>query len=177
MTKKLALMLSFATALSICMQPSFAQEKGTPAYVEKVKVTLAAIASEEDKAPSKNWFPTGKRDLKTAYRATANLEKANFALDLQDFVNNSGEKLDNLSSTYVPYSKRKSFSESWWLRHSTVFAKLSAVEREKWVDESILDATQLRWQGLKRLNANYSASNVMAHDGLMVQLFKKQDKY
>jgi len=177
MTKKLALMLSLTTALTICLEPSFAQEKGTPAYVEKVKVTLAAIASEEDKAPSKNWLPTGKRDLKTAYRATANLEKANFALDLQDFVNNAGEKLDNLAGTYVPYSKRKSFSESWWLRHSSVYTKLSAPEREKWVDEAILDATQLRWQGLKRLNASYSASHVMAHDGLMVQLYKKQDKY
>lgn len=177
MKKKLAILLSMATTAALLLQPSFAQEKGTPEYVEKVKATLVTIAIEQDKAPSKNWLPTGGRDLKTAYRATPNIDKASFALDLQDFVNNAGEKLDDLSGTYVPYSKRKAFSESWWTKRSSVYAKLSAPEREKWVDESILDATQLRWQGLKRLNASYSASHVMAHDGLMVQLFKKQDKY
>jgi hypothetical protein len=177
MKRKLAMLLSLSTTATFFMQPSFAQEKGTPAYVEKVKITLASIAAEQDKSPSNNWLPTGKRDLRTAYRATPNIEKANFALDLQAFVNNAGEKLDDLSGTYVAYSKRKAFSESWWTKHSNVYAKLSAPEREKWIDESILDATQLRWQGLKRLNASYSASHVMAHDGLMVQLFKKQDKY
>jgi len=177
MRKKLGLLLAVSATVTFLAQPSFAQDKGTPEYVEKVKATLAAIATEQDRIPSSNWLPTGKRDLKTAYRSTANIDKANFALDLQSFVNNAGEKLDDLSGTYVAYSKRKAFSESWWAKHSNVYAKLSAPEREKWVDESILDATQLRWQGLKRLNASYSASHVMAHDGLMVQLFKKQDKY
>jgi hypothetical protein len=177
MRNKLGLLLAAAITVTSLLQPSFAQEKGTPAYVEKVKVTLASIATEQDKAPSNNWLPTGKRDLKTAYRSTTNMDKASFALDLQNFVNNAGEKLDDLSGTYVAYSRRKAFSESWWSKHSTVYLKLSAPEREKWVDEAILDATQLRWQGLKRLNASYSASNVIAHDGLMVQLLKKQDKF
>lgn len=177
MRNKLGLLLAAAITVTSLVRPSFAQEKGTPAYIEKVKITLASIATEQDKAPSGNWLPTGKRNLRTSYRTTTNMDKANFALDLQSFVNNAGEKLDDLAGTYVAYSKRKAFSEAWWAKHSSVYLKLSAPEREEWVDESILDATQLRWQGLKRLNASYSASNVMAHDGLMVQLLKKQDKF
>jgi hypothetical protein len=173
----LALSLLLSVAWFAPTNSAFGQASGTPEYVQKVKATLASIADQQDKSPSAHWLPTGKRDLKTAYRSSPNTDKAQFAMDLQSFVNKAGERLDDLEHTYVSYEKRKSFAVAWWAKNSTKYPSISPPEREKWIDEAIVDATQLRWEGTKKLNESYSASQVMAHDGLMVQLLKKQDKF
>jgi len=176
---KLAIALSMAlsVALFVGSNSAFGQAPGTPEYVQKVKSTVSQIADQQDKSPSAHWLPTGKRDLKTAYRSSPNADKAQFAMDLQSFVNKAGERLDDLEHTYVSYAKRKGFAVAWWSKNSTKYPAISPPEREKWIDEAIIDATQLRWEGTKKLNESYSASQVMAHDGLMVQLSKKQDKF
>ena len=82
MKKGFALVLATMATVIFLSPQSFAQGAAAGsgnAYVQKVQQTLTTIADEQDKNPSANWFPSGKRDFNTAYRSCPNREKAVFA--------------------------------------------------------------------------------------------------
>ncbi|MBX9725413.1 MAG: hypothetical protein K2X81_28710 [Candidatus Obscuribacterales bacterium] len=174
------------TSLAVCLLialPCFAQaapvifgDTGVEKRSAKVSSAIQEIAAEQDKTPDKNWFPTGSRVFKSGYKNAPNDVKAAFAMDLQDFANSKGEKLDNITDTYVPYKKREEFAMWWWLMHSQEYKKALPWDKDQWKYEAIIDGTQLRWKAAERMGTNYSASQVMGHDGLMAQLLQNKEK-
>ncbi len=150
------------------------------AGVEKRSATffkaIQEIAAEQDKNPSKDWFPTGPRKFKSGYGKVSNNVKAAFSLDLQDWAFSKGERLDNLTATYIPYKKREEFAMWWWNRHDSNYKKAAPWDKDQWKYEAIIDGTELMWKAGNRASAGYSASMTMGHGGLMAQLVKTEGK-
>ncbi|HIA54179.1 MAG TPA: hypothetical protein EYN91_19170 [Candidatus Melainabacteria bacterium] len=147
-------------------------EKRSPTFFK----TIMEIAGEQDKNPSKDWFPTGPRKFKSGYGKVANNVKAAFSLDLQNWAREKGESLDNLTDTYIPYKKREEFAMWWWLRHDPNYKKAAPWDKDQWKYEAIIDGTELVWRAGNRATSGYSASMEMGHKGLMAQLIKTEGK-
>lgn len=147
-------------------------EKRSPTFFK----TIQEIAAEQDKNPSKDWFPTGPRKFKSGYAKVANNVKAAFSIDLQNWAFEKGERLDNLTATYIPYKKREEFAMWWWNRHDANYKKAAPWDKDQWKYEAIIDGTELMWKAGNRASAGYSAAMTMGHGGLMAQLVKTEGK-
>jgi hypothetical protein len=147
-------------------------EKRSPTFFK----TIVEIANEQDKNPSKDWFPTGPRKFKSGYGKVANNVKAAFSLDLQSWAFEKGERLDNLTATYIPYKKREEFAMFWWNRHDANYKKAAPWDKDQWKYEAIIDGTELVWRAGNKATDGYSASMTMGHSGLMAQLIKTEGK-
>lgn len=147
-------------------------EKRSPTFFK----TIIEIADEQDKKPSKDWFPTGPRKFKSGYGKVANNVKAAFSLDLQSWAFEKGERLDNLPDTYIPYKKREEFAMWWWLRHDANYKKAAPWDKDQWKYEAIIDGTELVWKAGNKATEGYSAAMTMGHGGLMAQLIKTEGK-
>lgn len=137
---------------------------------------IVEIAGEQDKNPSKDWFPTGPRKFKSGYGKVSNNVKAAFSLDLQSWAFEKGERLDNLTATYIPYKKREEFAMFWWNRHDANYKKATPWGKDQWKYEAIIDGTQLVWKAGNRASDGYSAAMTMGHDGLIAKLIKTEGK-
>lgn len=148
--------------------------------VEKRSATffnaIVEIANAQDKNPSKDWFPTGPRKFKSGYGKVSNNVKAAFSLDLQNWAFEKGERLDNLTTTYIPYKKREEFAMWWWLRHDANYKKAAPWDKDQWKYEAIIDGTELVWRAGNKATAGYSAAMTVGHGGLMAQLIKTEGK-
>ncbi len=147
-------------------------EKRSPTFFSSIK----EIAAEQDKSPSKDWFPTGPRHFKSGYGKVSNDVKAAFAIDLQNWAFEKGERLDNLNATYIPYKKREEFAMWWWMAHDQNYKKAAPWDKDQWKYEAIIDGTELVWKAGNRSTAGYSAAMEMGHRGLMAQLIKTEGK-
>lgn len=147
-------------------------EKRSPTIFNAIK----EIAAEQDKSPSKDWFPTGPRRFKSGYGKASNDVKAAFAIDLQNWAFEKGERLDNLTATYIPYKKREEFAMMWWHRHDPNYKKAAPWDKDQWKYEAIIDGAELIWRAGKRSTEGYSAAMTMGHDALMSQLLQNKEK-
>lgn len=147
-------------------------EKRSPTFFN----AIVEIANEQDKKPSKDWFPTGPRKFKSGYGQVANSVKAAFSLDLQSWAFEKGERLDNLTDTYIPYKKREEFAMWWWFRHDANYKKAAPWDKDQWKYEAIIDGTELVWKAGNKATEGYSAAMTMGHSGLMAQLIKTEGK-
>lgn len=173
-------------ALAVCLSialPCFAQvstaiagdtgaEKRSPTFFK----TIQEVAAEQDKNPSKNWFPTGERRFKSGYGKVSNDVKAAFSIDLQDWAFGKGERLDNLTATYIPYKKREEFAMWWWHRHDSNYKKAAPWDKDQWKYEAIIDGTELVWKAGNRASSGYTAAMTIGHDGLMANLMQNKEK-
>ncbi|MBA3991955.1 MAG: hypothetical protein C0469_00415 [Cyanobacteria bacterium DS2.3.42] len=173
-------------ATAICLLaglPCFAQaaplifgdtgvEKRSPTFFN----AIIEIANEQDKKPSKDWFPTGPRRFKSGYGKVSNNVKAAFSIDLQNWAFDKGERLDNLTDTYIPYKKREEFTMWWWLMHSNDYKRAAPWDKDQWKYEAIIDGTELVWRAGNRATDGYSAAMTVGHGGLMAQLIKTEGK-
>lgn len=147
-------------------------EKRSPTFFK----AIVEIANEQDKKPSKDWFPTGPRQFKSGYGKVSNNVKAAFSLDLQSWAFEKGERLDNLTDTYIPYKKREEFAMWWWLRHDKNYKNAAPWDKDQWKYEAIIDGTELVWKAGNKVTEGYSAAMTMGHSGLMAQLIKTEGK-
>ncbi len=175
-------LVTVALALMVGL-PSFAQvstavpndtgaEKRSPTFFK----TIQEVAAEQDKNPSKDWFPTGPRRFKSGYGRVPNNVKAAFSIDLQNWAFEKGERLDNLTATYIPYKKREEFAMWWWLRHDPNYKKAAPWDKDQWKYEAIIDGTELIWKAGNTATSGYTAAMTMGHSGLMAQLIKTEGK-
>jgi len=147
-------------------------EKRSPTFFS----AIVEIANEQDKKPSKDWFPTGPRKFKSGYGKVSNNVKAAFSLDLQSWAFEKGERLDNLTTTYIPYKKREEFAMMWWHRHDPNYKKAAPWDKDQWKYEAIIDGTELVWRAGNKATEGYSAAMTVGHRGLMAQLIKTEGK-
>jgi hypothetical protein len=147
-------------------------EKRSPTFFNAIK----EIAAEQDKKPSKDWFPTGPRSFKSGYGKVSNDVKAAFSIDLQNWAFGKGERLDNLTGTYIPYKKREEFAMWWWLMHDANYKKAAPWDKDQWKYEAIIDGTELVWRAGNKATEGYSAAMTVGHRGLMAQLIKTEGK-
>lgn len=147
-------------------------EKRSPTFFK----AIVEIANEQDKKPSKDWFPTGPRKFKSGYGKVANNVKAAFSLDLQNWAFEKGERLDDIPGTYIPYKKREEFAMWWWLRHNANYKKAAPWDKDQWKYEAIIDGTELVWKAGNRATEGYSASMTMGHGSLIAKLIKNDEK-
>ncbi|GEM_PF-5722154 len=147
-------------------------EKRSPTFFK----TIVELADEQDKKPSKDWFPTGPRKFKSGYGKVCNNVKAAFSLDLQSWAFGKGERLDNLTDTYIPYKKREEFAMWWWLRHDPNYKNAAPWDKDQWKYEAIIDGTELVWRAGNKATEGYSAAMTVGHGGLMAQLIKTEGK-
>lgn len=157
---------------STAVQGDTGVEKRSPTFFN----AIVEIANEQDKKPSKDWFPTGPRKFKSGYGKVANTVKAAFSIDLQNWAREKGEKLDNLTDTYIPYKKREEFAMWWWFRHDPNYKKAAPWDKDQWKYEAIIDGTELVWRAGNKVTEGYSAAMTVGHGGLMAQLIKTEGK-
>ncbi len=176
--KTAALAVCFAIGFPVLAETSTAVpgdegvEKRSPTFFN----AIVEIANEQDKKPSKDWFPTGPRVFKSGYGKVANNVKAAFSLDLQSWAFGKGERLDNLTDTYIPYKKREEFAMWWWNRHDANYKKQAPWDKDQWKYEAIIDGTELVWRAGNKATEGYSAAMTVGHSGLMAQLIKTEGK-
>lgn len=177
-TKMAALAVSLFVGL-----PTFAEsatsvpnDTGTEKRSPTIFKAIEEIASEQDKSPSKDWFPTGPRKFKSGYGKVANNVKAAFSIDLQNWAFEMGERLDSINETYIPYKKREEYAMWWWLRHDANYKKAAPWDKDQWKYESIIDGTELVWKAGNKATSGYSASMTVGHGGLMAKLIKTDGK-
>jgi hypothetical protein len=147
-------------------------EKRSPIFFKAIQ----EIAAEQDKNPSKDWFPTGPRRFKSGYGKVSNNVKAAFSIDLQNWAFGKGERLDNLTGTYIPYKQREEFAMWWWLRRDPNYKKAAPWDKDQWKYEAIIDGTELVWRAGNKATEGYSAAMTVGHGGLMAQLIKTEGK-
>ncbi len=157
-------------------QTAIPNDTGVEKRSPTIFYAILEIAHEQDQNPSKDWFPTGPRRFKSGYGKVANNIKAAFSIDLQSWAFEKGERLDNLTSTYIPYKKREEFAMWWWLRHDENYKKAAPWDKDQWKYEAIIDGTQLVWKAGNKATDGYSAAMIQGHDGLMAELIKTVGK-
>lgn len=129
---------------------------------------IAAMAEQLDRTYEDGWIcGRNTRVHKSGYRDVSPQIKAQFAVAYQEMLNKTDQNLAMEASSYVPYSKRFEFALDWWKNSDAREAFLKEPTKKKlvWLQESMLDGSELFWRVFEKLNpGKVNSVAVMAHD-------------
>ncbi|MCA9816450.1 MAG: hypothetical protein R3C24_13980 [Cyanobacteriota/Melainabacteria group bacterium] len=129
---------------------------------------IAAMAEQLDRTYEDGWIcGRNTRVHKSGYRDVSPQIKAQFAVAYQEMLNKTDQNLAMEASSYVPYSKRFKFALDWWKNSDAREAFLKEPTKKKlvWLQESMLDGSELFWRVFEKLNpGKVNSVAVMAHD-------------
>lgn len=129
---------------------------------------IAAMAEQLDRTYEDGWIcGRNTRVHKSGYRDVSPQVKAQFAVAYQEMLNKTDQNLAMEASSYIPYSKRFEFALDWWKNSDAREAFLKEPTKKKlvWLQESMLDGSELFWRVFEKLNpGKVNSVAVMAHD-------------
>ena len=129
---------------------------------------IAAMAEQLDRTYEDGWIcGRNTRVHKSGYRDVCPKIKAQFAVAYQEMLNKTDQNLAMEASSYVPYSKRFKFALDWWKGSDArqAFIKEPTKKKLVWLQESMLDGSELFWRVFEKLNpGKVNSVAVMAHD-------------
>lgn len=115
--------------------------------------------------------------FKTPYTNLSIDQQAKFAYDLNQYRKTMGLDWETVHKKpgdfqYMKYDKQHDFAEFYWLRNAPEFKNLGIIEKEKFINESLIDATQI-YLAYGRTMAS-SADTVAYGDAAIQHLIKKE---
>ncbi len=131
------------------------------------KQLRASIVDDARKLGIVDGFYYGEeaRNFKTAYLLTTPETKADFALAYRDMLTGLNEDMMKDWKSYVAYSKRAAFANSWWSKRSDEFNKQSEKMKVVWIHEALMDAGELSFRATEKLsNGSMDSPTVLTHD-------------
>lgn len=140
---------------------------------------LALTAEHEHAIDDGWWFSEYPRIFKTGYAGATPQLKAQFACDYAGMLADARQDLVADWNSYVTYTKRAEFANSWWQKHddSGLFANLSPKMHVLWIHEALLDGSELWWRAFEQKNArNLQAATALAHDEEQKKVFNYMDQ-
>ena len=122
-----------STILALCALPAIALDGdlGSEVRDQQAIAAIKVQAGLAERSP-KDWFGKKPREFKSGYGKVDDDTKATFAFDLGKFIEGEGETPANVTSKYIPFSRRDKFAESWWLRHSSDYKSKAPWDRDYW---------------------------------------------
>ncbi|HEY9677111.1 MAG TPA: hypothetical protein V6C76_03845 [Drouetiella sp.] len=167
--------LKTIVALAICIgtvSGCGGQPKEPPAMPvlpeEQLHKSIVDQAHVVDQTVVDGWFfGQEPRLFKSGYRKTTPEQKADFAMDYAKMIHETGERMDVVWESYVPYSKRREFAIAWWSdpKHDVEYLKQDPKYKVLWIHEALLDGSELYWRSYEQLGGEkVPSSAVLAHD-------------
>ncbi len=143
-------------------------------------VVLEEATELEGKVIDGWFFGQDSRSLKSGYTKSSSATKAQFACDYMKMLVDSKEDLLTNWQSYVPYSQRAKFAESWWSdsKHSTSFKSEPYYKQIIWLHEALMDGSELWWRALeKQCQDEVPSAAALAHDSeqQMVSKYKENE--
>jgi hypothetical protein len=183
--------------VSIALTVTAAQAQFFPKLEEKDTRDPAVMQAIEDFMTAKNndhtlkKFRTGPKEdkplgqyfqepnfaFKSDYANLTTDQQAKFAYDLNEYRKTAGLDWETIHKIpgdwhYMPYEKQSDFAQFYWLRNAPGFKDLGIIDKERFIYESLIDATEIYLIYRRKLQS--SADTVIYCDSAVQHLIKKE---
>lgn len=132
---------------------------------------------KEEKQPLGNYYQEPFGPFKSDYAKLSVDQQAKFAYDLNQFRKTLGldwetQHAKTVDWKYAPYEKQSDFAQFYWLRNAPGFKDLGIIDKNRFIDESLIDGTEI-YLAYRRLLA--SSSDTASYGVSAIQhLIKKE---
>lgn len=86
----------------------------------------------------------------------------------------TSKKPDPWDRSMIPYEKLSAFAQQYWDQHSATFNKAEPRLRSWWLNDSILDGSNLYMEYQQRLGGHGTTDFIMYKDAVLERLLKRQ---
>jgi hypothetical protein len=191
--------LAIALVLTPCLfvQPSQQAQAQAPTLAEKDTRDPAVMRAIEDymmannnnhtlkkyrygpkeRQPLGNYYQEPYFAFKSDYANLSTDQQAKFAYDLNQFRKSLGYDWETIHPTttdwrYMPYDKQRDFAQFYWQRNAPGFKDLGILDKDRFIDESLLDGTEIYLAYRRMLTS--SADTVIYGDSAIQHLIKQK---
>ncbi|MBA4026947.1 MAG: hypothetical protein C0473_01760 [Cyanobacteria bacterium DS3.002] len=156
-----------------------APTKDKQGNIAKLQFSMAGIrGGNGSNKPLGQYLVQPNMEFKSEYKKESAETMCQFAFDLHQFIMLKGRDLEALQKNSaletVPYEKQKEFADMWWRMHSPKYKNMAGVWKDWFINDAIVDATNLWLYTYLRIENQGSADRTLIADAMMSALMKKK---